>query len=63
MSVCICPGPDMYCVLRGSLTLLMFGVIGGRPELVVLRSEVDGIWCGSPVTPHFRIVPPRLSHQ
>ena len=53
----------MYFTLQGTLPLLVFRVIRGSPNLAVLRSEVAGIWCGSPIIPCFCIIPPKLVHQ
>ena len=58
-----CPSPDMSCDIWGDLTLIFFIVIGSCSKLEVRRSEVDRIWCGSPVIPGFGIIPPKLSHQ
>ena len=55
--------PDVSCALRVDLPLLFFGVIGRRPELLVLRSEVARIWYGSPLMPRFWDVPLIFSHR
>ena len=42
-----CPILDMSCALKGTLNRLVCEVREGCPNLAVLRSEVDRIWCGS----------------
>ena len=48
-----CSIPYMYCSLQVTIPLIFCGGIGGRPELVVPRSEAAGIWYGSPVMIRF----------